>query len=42
MADEHTQEDIPPSNDPHFEPVVSLPEVESKTLEEDEEEVLKM
>ena len=31
------QEDFP---EPHFEPVVSLPQVPIKTLEEDEEELI--
>lgn len=30
------------NHDPHFEPIVSLPELEVKTLEEDEEELFKM
>ncbi|XP_069788680.1 ran-specific GTPase-activating protein [Narcine bancroftii] len=30
------------NHDPHFEPIVSLPEQEVKTLEEDEEEVFRM
>lgn len=30
------------SHDPQFEPIVSLPEQEVKTLEEDEEELFKM
>lgn len=30
------------NHDPHFEPIVSLPEQEVKTLEEDEEELFKM
>ncbi|XP_069612211.1 ran-specific GTPase-activating protein isoform X1 [Ranitomeya imitator] len=30
------------NHDPHFEPIVSLPEQEIKTLEEDEEELFKM
>lgn len=30
------------NHDPHFEPIVSLPEREVKTLEEDEEELFKM
>uniref|UniRef100_W5M3P6 Ran-specific GTPase-activating protein n=1 Tax=Lepisosteus oculatus TaxID=7918 RepID=W5M3P6_LEPOC len=30
------------THDPHFEPIVSLPEQEVKTLEEDEEELFKM
>nr|XP_033811314.1 ran-specific GTPase-activating protein [Geotrypetes seraphini] len=36
-------ENVEDSNhDPHFEPIVSLPEQEIKTLEEDEEELFKM
>lgn len=31
-----------PNHDPHFEPIVSLPEQDVKTLEEDEEELFKM
>lgn len=51
MADtKDTQEEHEPSvenpdeanHDPHFEPIVSLPEQEIKTLEEDEAEVFKM
>lgn len=30
------------NHDPQFEPIVSLPEQEIKTLEEDEEELFKM
>lgn len=30
------------NHDPQFEPIVSLPEQEVKTLEEDEEELFKM
>ncbi|XP_062874026.1 ran-specific GTPase-activating protein [Trichomycterus rosablanca] len=30
------------NHDPHFDPIVSLPEQEVKTLEEDEEEIFKM
>lgn len=29
-------------HDPHYEPIVFLPELEVKTLEEDEEELFKM
>ncbi|XP_035234583.1 ran-specific GTPase-activating protein [Anguilla rostrata] len=51
MADtKETQEEHEPStdnteetnHDPHFEPIVSLPEQDVKTLEEDEEELFKM
>lgn len=50
MADPKDQEDqdttadnVEDSNhDPHFEPIVSLPEQDVKTLEEDEEELFKM
>ncbi|XP_063310490.1 ran-specific GTPase-activating protein [Pelobates fuscus] len=51
MADtKETQEEHEPStdntedanHDPHFEPIVSLPEQEIRTLEEDEEEMFKM
>ncbi|XP_071758782.1 ran-specific GTPase-activating protein [Centroberyx gerrardi] len=50
MADPKDQEDHEAStdnaedsnHDPHFEPIVSLPEQEVKTLEEDEEELFKM
>uniref|UniRef100_A0A8C6TQW4 Ran-specific GTPase-activating protein n=1 Tax=Neogobius melanostomus TaxID=47308 RepID=A0A8C6TQW4_9GOBI len=31
-----------PNHDPHYEPIVSLPEQDVKTLEEDEEELFKM
>lgn len=31
-----------PNHDPQFEPIVSLPEQDVKTLEEDEEELFKM
>lgn len=38
-----TAENAEDSNhDPHFEPIVSLPEQDVKTLEEDEEELFKM
>lgn len=43
--DEHepSTENVEESNhDPHFEPIVSLPEQDVKTLEEDEEELFKM
>lgn len=43
--DEHeaSTENVEDSNhDPHFEPIVSLPEQDVKTLEEDEEELFKM
>lgn len=43
--DEHetSTDNVDDSNhDPHFEPIVSLPEREVKTLEEDEEELFKM
>uniref|UniRef100_G3PHQ3 Ran-specific GTPase-activating protein n=1 Tax=Gasterosteus aculeatus aculeatus TaxID=481459 RepID=G3PHQ3_GASAC len=40
---ETTAENAEESNhDPHFEPIVSLPEQDVKTLEEDEEELFKM
>ncbi|KAM3611196.1 uncharacterized protein V6R79_014837 [Siganus canaliculatus] len=47
MADPKEQEDHDTSaedanHDPHFEPIVSLPEQDVKTLEEDEEELFKM
>ncbi|XP_061586347.1 ran-specific GTPase-activating protein [Cololabis saira] len=50
MADTKDQEDHEtpsetvedPNHDPHFEPIVSLPEQDVKTLEEDEEELFKM
>jgi len=40
MADE--KEDAPDSPDVHFEPIVSLPPVDIDSLEEDEEELLKL
>lgn len=40
MADE--QEDVPSSPDVHFEPIVKLPLVELKTLEENEETIFTM
>ncbi|KAJ3586189.1 hypothetical protein NHX12_012590 [Muraenolepis orangiensis] len=41
--EEHDPDTAEDSNhDPHFEPMVSLPEQEVKTLEEDEEELFKM
>ncbi|KAH0519960.1 Ran-specific GTPase-activating protein [Microtus ochrogaster] len=46
--DSHEDHDTPTENanesnhDPQFEPIVSLPEQEIKTLEEDEEELFKM
>ncbi|KAM9194133.1 ran-specific GTPase-activating protein isoform 1-T1 [Dugong dugon] len=41
--DRDTTENVDESNhDPQFEPIVSLPEQEIKTLEEDEEELFKM
>ena len=40
MADE--KEDAPDSPDVHFEPIVSLPPVDINSLEEDEEELLKL
>ncbi|KAM7018320.1 ran-specific GTPase-activating protein [Tautogolabrus adspersus] len=51
MADPKDQEEQEPTaaentedtnHDPHFEPIVSLPEQDVKTLEEDEEELFKM
>ena len=36
------QEEVIDSPDIHFEPVVCLPQVELKTMEEDEEELLKL
>lgn len=47
MADPKEQEDHETTtedsnHDPHFEPIVSLPEQDVKTLEEDEEELFKM
>ncbi|XP_067295454.1 ran-specific GTPase-activating protein [Pseudorasbora parva] len=40
---EASTENVEDSNhDPHFEPIVSLPEQDVKTLEEDEEELFKM
>uniref|UniRef100_A0A3P8WWS9 Ran-specific GTPase-activating protein n=1 Tax=Cynoglossus semilaevis TaxID=244447 RepID=A0A3P8WWS9_CYNSE len=48
MADPKEEHDIPadsaeePNHDPQFEPIVSLPEQDVKTLEEDEEELFKM
>jgi len=36
------QEEVVESPDVHFEPIVKLPPVEVKTLEENEEEVFKM
>lgn len=39
--EEHEAADETP-HDPHFEPIVSLPELEVKTLEEDEVELFKM
>lgn len=47
MADPKEQEDHDTTaedsnHDPHFEPIVSLPEQDVKTLEEDEEELFKM
>ena len=41
--EEHDPDTAEDSNhDPQFEPIVSLPEQEVKTLEEDEEELFKM
>lgn len=48
MQDTHEEHDSATDNvddsnhDPQFEPIVSLPEQEIKTLEEDEEELFKM
>lgn len=36
------QEEVVDSPDVHFEPIVKLPTVELKTMEENEEEVFKM
>ncbi|XP_023239779.1 ran-specific GTPase-activating protein-like [Centruroides sculpturatus] len=36
------QEEVPESPDVHFEPVMKLPLVETKTMEEDEEELVKL
>jgi len=35
-------EDVIENPDPHFEPIVNLPPVQTKTLEEDEEDMLKL
>jgi Ran-binding protein 1 len=35
-------EDVIENPDPHFEPIVNLPPVQTKTLEEDEEEMIKL
>lgn len=40
MTDE--KDETPTSPDIHFEPVIKLPEVDTKTLEEDEDEILKL
>jgi len=40
---EHEQNDDAIENpDPHFDPIINLPPVQTKTLEEDEEEMLKL
>lgn len=39
---DHDDGEVVENPDPHFEPLVSLPPVETKTLEEDEEELLKL
>ena len=40
--DTSTENAYESNHDPQFEPIVSLPEQEIKTLEEDEEELFKM
>lgn len=44
QEDQETSVDVPEdtNHDPHFEPIVTLPEQDVKTLEEDEEELFKM
>lgn len=37
-----SQEEVVESPDVHFEPIVKLPPVEVKTMEENEEEIFKM
>lgn len=39
---DHDHDDLIENPDPHFDPIVSLPPVQTKTLEEDEEEMLKL
>lgn len=39
--DQHDHEEVE-NPDPHFEPIISLPPVQTKTLEEDEEELVKL
>jgi len=36
------EEDVIENPDPHFEPIVNLPPVQTKTLEEDEEDLVKL
>lgn len=40
--DDHDSTAEDANHDPHYEPIVSLPEQDVKTLEEDEEELFKM
>ena len=43
LAEQATEDqDAPPSPEIHFEPIVSLPKVELKSLEENEEALLKL
>jgi len=39
---DHDHDDLIENPDPHFDPIVNLPPVHTKTLEEDEEEMVKL
>jgi len=41
-GDHDQTDDVIENPDPHFDPVVNLPPVQTKTLEEDEEEMVKL
>jgi len=40
--DRDHSDDLIENPDPHFDPIVNLPPVQTKTLEEDEEEIVKL
>lgn len=41
-GDHDQNDDLIENPDPHFDPIVNLPPVQTKTLEEDEEEMVKL
>jgi len=41
-GDHDHSDDVIENPDPHFDPIVNLPPVQTKTLEEDEQELVKL